>query len=236
MFTIQVDQLAKSYGKTTAVHGISFNLKKGEITGFLGPNGAGKSTTLNMLMGLTTPSSGRATILGLDTQTHAMEIKKQVGYLAEFNPLYPDMYVKEFLTYIGNLHQLKGTQLKNRVADVIEMVGLTQEKHKKIQELSKGFQQRVGIAQSILHDPAILILDEPTSGLDPNQMEEIRHLIVRLKQDKTILFSSHLLGEVEAICDQLLIINQGHLKVDSSMQEAKEFPGGISAFFKDKTA
>jgi ABC-2 type transport system ATP-binding protein len=207
----------------------------GQITGFLGPNGAGKSTTLKILMGLEIPSSGEARILGMDVQKQDVKIKKQIGYLAENNPLYPEMYIKEFLSFIGKIHGISSTELPRRIAEVIELVGLEREQKKKIKEISKGYQQRVGLAQAILHDPKILILDEPTSGLDPNQMEEIRSLIVSLKKDKTILFSSHLLGEVNAICDHVLLIDKGQLKANCSIEEAKNYPGGLEAFFKNKT-
>jgi ABC-2 type transport system ATP-binding protein len=186
-------------------------------------------------MGLEIPSSGEARILGMDVQKQDVKIKKQIGYLAENNPLYPEMYIKEFLSFIGKIHGLSSTVLSRRITEVIELVGLEREQKKKIKEISKGYQQRVGLAQAILHDPKILILDEPTSGLDPNQMEEIRSLIVSLKKDKTILFSSHLLGEVNAICDHVLLIDKGQLKANCSIEEAKNYPGGLEAFFKNKT-
>lgn len=233
--SIQVQHLSKSFGETMAINDLSFDLKIGQITGFLGPNGAGKSTTLKILMGLEVPTAGSANILGLNVQKHGLEIKKQVGYLAENNPLYPDMYIKEFLTFIGKIHGISSTSLTLRIKDVIESVGLEKEQKKKIKEISKGYQQRVGIAQAILYDPKILILDEPTSGLDPNQMEEIRTLISSLKKDKTILFSSHLLGEVNAISDHILLIDKGILKANCSIDEAKKNTGGLEAFFKDKT-
>lgn len=233
--SIQVQHLSKSFGETMAINDLSFDLKIGQITGFLGPNGAGKSTTLKILMGLEVPTAGSANILGLNVQKHGLEIKKQVGYLAENNPLYPDMYIKEFLTFIGKIHGINSALLTLRIKDVIESVGLEKEQKKKIKEISKGYQQRVGIAQAILHDPKILILDEPTSGLDPNQMEEIRTLISSLKKDKTILFSSHLLGEVNAISDHILLIDKGILKANCSIDETKNYSGGLEAFFKDKT-
>ena len=233
--SIEVLHLSKSFGSSQAIQDLSFDLKKGQITGFLGPNGAGKSTTLKILMGLEIPSFGEARILGMDVQKQDLHIKKQIGYLAENNPLYPEMYIKEFLTFIGKIHGINASNLPKRITEVIELVGLEREQKKKIKEISKGYQQRVGLAQAILHDPKILILDEPTSGLDPNQMEEIRTLIVSLKKDKTILFSSHLLGEVNAICDHVLLIDKGHLKANCSIEEAKNYPGGLNAFFKDKT-
>ncbi|MEY3854599.1 MAG: Sulfate-transporting ATPase [Bacteroidota bacterium] len=233
--SIQVSHISKSYGATPAVKDISFDIKAGEITGFLGPNGAGKSTCLQILMGLLEADQGSASILGLSVQSEIDTIKKQVGYLAEHNPLYPDMYVKEFLTFIGKIHQIPADRLKKRIEEVIELTGLTQEQTKKIHALSKGYQQRVGIAQAILHDPKVLLLDEPTSGLDPNQMEEIRSLIKSLAKQKTILFSSHILSEVEAICDRIILINQGELKANCSLKEAQEHPGGLAAFFKKNT-
>ena len=233
--SIQVSHISKSYGATPAVKDISFDIKAGEITGFLGPNGAGKSTCLQILMGLLEADQGSASILGLSVQSDIDTIKKQVGYLAEHNPLYPDMYVKEFLTFIGKIHQIPADRLKNRIKEVIELTGLTQEQTKKIHALSKGYQQRVGIAQAILHDPKVLLLDEPTSGLDPNQMEEIRSLIKSLAKQKTILFSSHILSEVEAICDRIILINQGELKANCSLKEAQEHRGGLAAFFKENT-
>lgn len=232
---IQVSNLGKKYGQQWAVKGISFQAKPGEIIGFLGPNGAGKSSTLKMLVGLLNPTEGSAQIHGIESHTDSIELKKILGYLAENNPVYPDMYVKEFLTFIGNMHGFSSERIEKRMQEVIELVGLTREQSKKIGELSKGYQQRIGIAQAIFHNPDVLILDEPTSGLDPNQMEEIRQLIHTLKAEKTILFSSHLLSEVESICDRIILINKGELLADCSMNEAKAYPGGLAAFFQDKT-
>jgi ABC-2 type transport system ATP-binding protein len=227
---IEALNLSKTYGKQSAVQALNFRLEEGQIVGFLGPNGAGKSTTLKMLLGLIQPSSGRVILDGKDPQDQAIELKKHIGYLAENNPLYPEMYVREFLAFIGNIHQIKN--LESRIQEVIEWVGLQKEAHKKINELSKGYQQRVGIAQAILHDPRILILDEPTSGLDPNQRDEIRNLIQSLQKNRIILFSSHILSEVEAICDRVLLIHQGKLVCDSPMKEIKD----LEKFFKEKTA
>ncbi len=233
--SIQAQNLTKNFGEQRAVYDISFQADAGQIIGFLGPNGAGKSTTLKMLVGIVKPSSGLAFLDGKPIDSDAIDIKKNMGYLAEDNPLYADMYVKEFLEFIAAMHEIPRSTRKARIQEVIELTGLQKEQHKKIQVLSKGYQQRVGIAQAILHNPSILILDEPTSGLDPNQMEEIRQLIQSLRPGRTILFSSHILSEVEAICDRLLIINQGVLQADCSMAEAKAFPGGISQFFQEKT-
>jgi ABC-2 type transport system ATP-binding protein len=227
---IQVKNLSKNYGKQSAVQDLNFRLEEGQIVGFLGPNGAGKSTTLKMMMGLIRPSDGSILIDGKDPQEQEIALKKQIGYLAENNPLYPDMYVREFLAFIGNIHQLKN--LDQRIQEVIEWVGLQKEAHKKIQELSKGYQQRVGIAMAILHNPSILILDEPTSGLDPNQRAEIRDLIKSLQKDRIILFSSHILSEVEAICDRVLLLHQGKLVSDSPMKDIKD----LEKFFKEKTS
>lgn len=233
--SIEAKNLSKTFGAQLAVDSIQFKTEAGQIVGFLGPNGAGKSTTLKMLVGLIKPSSGEAFLAGKPLDSHAVEVKKALGYLAEDNPLYPDMYVKEFLGFIASIHKLPTHSSNARIQEVIELTGLQKEQHKKIQMLSKGYQQRVGIAQAILHNPSILILDEPTSGLDPNQMEEIRQLIQSLRPGRTILFSSHILSEVEAICDRLLIINQGVLQADCSMQEAKAYPGGLIQFFQEKT-
>ena len=227
---IEAQNLSKTYGKQTAVQDLNFRLEEGQIVGFLGPNGAGKSTTLKMFLGLIQPSSGSVQIDGKDPQDQAIELKKQIGYLAENNPLYPEMYVREFLEFIANIHQVENPAV--RIQEVIEWVGLQKEAHKKIQELSKGYQQRVGIALAILHDPKILILDEPTSGLDPNQRDEIRDLIKSLQKNRIILFSSHLLSEVEAICDRVLLIHQGKLVSDSPMKEIKD----LEKFFKEKTS
>jgi ABC-2 type transport system ATP-binding protein len=227
---IQVKNLSKNYGKQSAVQGLNFRLEEGQIVGFLGPNGAGKSTTLKMMMGLIRPSDGSILIDGKDPQEQEIALKKKIGYLAENNPLYPEMYVREFLAFIGNIHQLKN--LDERIQEVIEWVGLQKEAHKKIQELSKGYQQRVGIAMAILHNPSILILDEPTSGLDPNQRAEIRDLIKSLQKDRIILFSSHILSEVEAICDRVLLLHQGKLVSDSPMKDIKD----LEKFFKEKTS
>jgi ABC-2 type transport system ATP-binding protein len=232
---IFVSNLGKKYGQQWAVQGLNFQAQPGEIIGFLGPNGAGKSSTLKMLVGLLPPTEGSAQIQGIDIQSNTLALKKQIGYLAENNPIYPEMYVKEFLEIIGKLHGYTNKNCQKRIQELVELVGLSREQSKKIGELSKGYQQRVGIAQAIFHNPDILILDEPTSGLDPNQMEEIRQLILSLKSNKTILFSSHLLSEVESICDRILLINQGKLMADCSISEAKAYPGGLTSFFQDKT-
>jgi ABC-2 type transport system ATP-binding protein len=216
--SIIVHQLTKVFGSQTAVDQISFSATKGVITGFLGPNGAGKSTTMKIATCFIPPTSGSVSVCGFDVVESPIEVKKRVGYLPEHNPLYLDMYVHEFLAYIASVHQL-GKQTPQRIKQVIDMCGLGLEQNKKIGALSKGYRQRVGLAQTLVHDPEVLILDEPTTGLDPNQIIEIRRLIKQLGKDKTVVFSSHILQEVEAICDQVVIINHGKLVANTSIQE-----------------
>lgn len=213
--SIQVRHLTKLYADQKAVDGISFEVKKGEILGFLGPNGAGKSTTMKMLSCYIPPSSGTATVCGLDIVREPISVKQKIGYLPENNPLYPDMYVKEFLEFALSIHRPQsGINLQMKVSSVIDLVGLNAEQHKLIGQLSKGYKQRVGLAQALIHDPEILILDEPTSGLDPNQLADIRHLIRELGKEKTIIFSTHIMQEVQAVCDRVIIINKGKLVAD----------------------
>lgn len=214
-----VNGLSKTYGQQKAVDGISFKAVPGKILGFLGPNGAGKSTTMRMLTGYLQPTAGSASLGGFDTQTQSLEMKRILGYLPENTPLYADMYVREFLTFVANTYQLSQPELK--VKEVIDRVGLGLEQHKKIAMLSKGYKQRVGLAQAIIHDPQILILDEPTTGLDPNQLTDIRELIKNLGKNKTVVLSTHIMQEVEALCDQLVIINKGQIVADSSLAELK---------------
>lgn len=215
-----VNGLSKTYGQQKAVDGISFKAVSGKILGFLGPNGAGKSTTMRMLTGYLQPTSGKASLGGFDTQTQSLEMKRILGYLPESTPLYTDMYVREFLSFVANTYQL--TQSEAKVKDVIAKVGLGEEQHKKISMLSKGYKQRVGLAQAIIHDPEILILDEPTTGLDPNQLTDIRELIRSLGKDKTVVLSTHIMQEVEALCDQVVIINRGRIVTDSSLTNLKD--------------
>ncbi len=214
--SIQVQALTKVYGEQKAVDAISFSLKPGEIVGFLGPNGAGKSTTMKMITGYLPPTAGTATVCGFNSQTHPMEVRRRVGYLPEANPLYFDMYVREYLQFSAGIHGIRNDVAK-RVEAVVERTGLGKEAHKRIGMLSKGYKQRVGLAQALLHDPEVLILDEPTSGLDPNQLAEIRNLIVSLGQDKTVLLSSHILQEVQAVCSRAIIINNGRLVADDAI-------------------
>lgn len=224
--SIQVSGLSKHFDKQKAVDGISFEAKPGRILGFLGPNGAGKSTTMRMLTGYTAPTSGSASLCGYDTQTQNLELRRIMGYLPENTPLYLDMYVKEFLLFVANTYQLKNVALK--VEETIKKVGLGAEQHKKIAMLSKGYKQRVGLAQAIIHDPEVLILDEPTSGLDPNQLSEIRDLIKSLGKDKTVILSTHIMQEVEAICDDVIIINKGTIVANDSIAELKAKHQGVS--------
>lgn len=213
--SIEVKNLLKVYGEQKAVNNISFTAKQGEIVGFLGPNGAGKSTTMKILTGYLAPTSGDAFICGMNVATHANETKKKIGYLPESNPLYYDMYVKEYLGFIADIHKIP--QQAASIKNIIEMVGLTPESKKKIGQLSKGYKQRVGLAAALVHDPEVLILDEPTTGLDPNQISEIREVIRRQGQNKTVLFSSHILQEVEAVCNRVVIINKGVLVADDTV-------------------
>ena len=218
--SIKVKELAKNFGQQKAVGGISFEAKPGRILGFLGPNGAGKSTTMKMLTGYLIPSSGDAEICGKSILTDELAVKRAIGYLPENTPLYLDMYVREFLSFVAQTYQIEN--LTHRVEDVIKQVGLTPEQHKKIGMLSKGYKQRVGLAQAIIHQPQVLILDEPTSGLDPNQLTDIRALIKNLGQDKTVILSTHIMQEVEAICDDVIIINKGKLVANASLAELKK--------------
>ena len=207
--SIQVNNLSKTYGKQKAVNNISFSVDKGEIVGFLGPNGAGKSTTMKMITSFIPPTSGIATVCGFDVEKEEQSVKKCIGYLPESNPLYKDMYVKEYLHFVARVQSLDNK--KSRVADIVERTGLSLEQGKKIGQLSKGYRQRVGLAQAMIHNPEVLILDEPTSGLDPNQLAEIRELIKEIGKEKTVLLSTHIMQEVHALCDRIIIINRGEI-------------------------
>ncbi|MEP7109029.1 MAG: gliding motility-associated ABC transporter ATP-binding subunit GldA [Ferruginibacter sp.] len=218
--SIKVNNLSKRYGTQKAVNNISFFIKQGEIVGFLGPNGAGKSTTMKMITGYLEADSGSAEVSGDNVSTHSLSAKKKIGYLPEANPLYFDMYVREYLEFISNIHEIKDQEQAIRKA--IEITGLTIEANKKIGQLSKGYKQRVGLAAALIHDPEVLILDEPTSGLDPNQIVEIRELIKRLGQNKTVLFSSHILQEVQAVCDRVIIINKGTIVADDTLSNLQK--------------
>jgi ABC-2 type transport system ATP-binding protein len=234
--SIQVTNLSKIYGTQRAIDGISFNLKPGEIVGFLGPNGAGKSTTMKILTGYLKPTSGTALVSDFDVITQPMPARRAIGYLPEHNPLYLDMYVKEFLLFSGKLYGMGGDILKTRVDEMVLMCGLEAEKHKKIGQLSKGYRQRVGLAQSFLHNPEVLILDEPTTGLDPNQILEIRELIRTAGRNKTVLFSTHIMQEVEALCDRVIIINKGKVVSDSSLDTLRQAGGSLEDIFRKLTS
>jgi len=216
---VEVEHLVKTYGEQQAVADISFRADKGEIVGFLGPNGAGKSTTMKIALGYLPPTSGTVRIGGHDVQQQPLEVRRRVGYLPEHNPLYLDMYVHEYLEFIGGVHGLRGRELRQRVAWLVQRVGLTREQNKQIGALSKGYRQRVGLAEALVHDPEVLILDEPTTGLDPNQISEIRDLIRELGENKTVIFSTHILPEVAALCSRAIIISRGQLVADAPVAE-----------------
>lgn len=220
--SIEVKHLTKFFGEQAAVNDISFEIGKGEIVAFLGPNGAGKSTTMKMITGYIPASSGSIKVNGITVDVDDLETRKIIGYLPENNPLYLDMYVKEYLHFVGAIYKIK--DLKKRVNEMIQMVGLELEQHKKIGALSKGYKQRVGLAQAFIHDPEVLILDEPTSGLDPNQLVEIRELIKTIGKEKTIMLSTHIMQEVEAICDRVIIINKGKIVANNNQQALDSRP------------
>ncbi|MEY2596323.1 MAG: hypothetical protein RI965_1595 [Bacteroidota bacterium] len=217
--SINIQHATKQYGSQKAVNDICFEVSKGQIVGFLGPNGAGKSTTMKMITGFIKPDAGIIEVCGVEVKGESIETKKKIGYLPEHNPLYLEMYVREYLQMIASLHKV--VDPKKKTDEVIELTGLTSEAHKVIGQLSKGYRQRTGLAAAIIHDPEVLILDEPTTGLDPNQILEIRSLIKKLGAHKTILFSTHILQEVEAICDHVIIINKGVIVADGSIQSLK---------------
>lgn len=215
--SIEIKNVTKEYGLQKALNDVSFTVNKGEILGFLGPNGAGKSTLMKIVTCYIPPTSGTVIVDGYDVLEDSLEIRKKVGYLPEHNPLYLDMYVKEYLTFIAGIHKLN--KKKEKVSNVVDLVGLGLEQNKKIGQLSKGYKQRVGLAQALIHDPSVLILDEPTSGLDPNQLADIREVIKNIGKEKTVMFSSHIMQEIEAICDRIVIINRGNLLVDKDASQ-----------------
>lgn len=235
--SISVTNLSKNYGAQKAVNNISFKVNKGEIVGFLGPNGAGKSTTMKMITGYLAADAGQIAVCDIPANEHNTETKKKIGYLPEANPLYLEMYVREYLSFIAGVHKIESP--KKRIEEVIVTVGLTPEAHKKIGQLSKGYKQRVGLAAALVHNPEVLILDEPTSGLDPNQIVEIRNVIKSLAQEKTILFSSHIMQEVEAICNRVIIINKGNIVADdqlSNLQKRSNSSQLVTVEFKEQVA
>ena len=230
--SIKVENISKVYGSQKALHEVSFEIQKGEIVGFLGPNGAGKSTLMKILTGYIPQTSGNARICELSVSENSLEAKSKIGYLPEHNPLYLDMYVREYLEFIANIYGVS----HDRIGLMIEKTGLQKEKHKLIGSLSKGYRQRVGLAQALLHDPEVLILDEPTTGLDPNQLVEIRGLIKEVGEEKTVMLSTHIMQEVEAICDRVIIINKGEIVANKKIEELRELSSDrnlISIEFND---
>jgi len=218
--SIEVKNAFKYYGEQAALNDVSFKINSGEIVGFLGPNGAGKSTMMKIITCFIPKSSGTVKVCGLDVEESALEVRKKVGYLPEHNPLYLDMYVKEYLSFVAGIYKIKNK--KERVKEMIALVGLDRERNKKIGALSKGYRQRVGLAQAIIHDPEVLILDEPTSGLDPNQLVDIRELILNIGKTKTVMLSTHIMQEVEAICDRVIIIKEGNIVADDTAKEIQQ--------------
>jgi len=233
--SLSIQNLTKIYGQQKAVDNISFSVGEGEIVGFLGPNGAGKSTTMKIATGYLPPTSGCVVVGGFDVVERPMQVKKMVGYLPEHNPLYLDMFVHEYLHFIGGVYHLPSTLLKPRVKEIIEMCGLGHEQNKLIGALSKGYRQRVGLAQALIHNPEVLILDEPTSGLDPNQLVEIRKLIKEISRNKTVIFSTHIMQEVQALCDRVIVIHRGQLVADDLLKNLmqKENSSVIVVEFKN---
>jgi len=222
--SVIVQDLTKIYGVQKAVNNISFEAKKGEVLGFLGPNGAGKTTTMKIVTCFIPQTEGKATVCGYDVVTDPLAVRARIGYLPEHNPLYKDLYVKEYLSFVAGLHKVKNK--RKRVAEMVERTGLQREQNKLIGSLSKGYRQRVGLAQAMLHDPEVLILDEPTSGLDPNQLIEIRRLIKELGQEKTVIFSTHIMQEVQALCDRVIIINKGEMVANDTIETLQQKVAG----------
>ena len=239
--SIKVQEVSKLFGKQKALDTVSFEIHKGEVLGFLGPNGAGKSTMMKIITGFLPQTSGVVEVNGMNVGTHSLEIRKQIGYLPEHNPLYLEMYVKEYLDYVASIYKVSNR--KKRIAEMIEMTGLGLEQKKKIAALSKGYRQRVGIAQALIHDPSVVILDEPTTGLDPNQLIDIRNLIQEIGKEKTVMLSTHIMQEVEACCERALIINRGELVGDYQITENRiaqsncfevEFESAVSITYVQK--
>ena len=226
--SVIIQDLTKIYGQQKAIDRISFEAKPKEILGFLGPNGAGKTTTMKIITCFIPATEGKASVCGFDTETDSMEVRRRIGYLPEHNPLYKDLYVREYLQFVAGVYKL-GAKSKARIAEVIELTGLGKEQHKPIMALSKGYRQRVGLAQAILHDPEVLILDEPMSGLDPNQAAEIRRLIQELGQEKTLIFSSHDMAEVQTLCDRVVIIRDGQLVANDKVEVLRQRVAGSTA-------
>jgi ABC-2 type transport system ATP-binding protein len=224
MATIEIKNVTKYYGEQKALDNVSFNINSGEVVGLLGPNGAGKSTLIKIITSFISPTDGSVFVNGKDVLDDDVEIRKKIGYLPENNPLYPEMYVREYLEYVLKIYETS-FNIKERVEEIIELTGLLPESHKKIEALSKGYRQRVGLAQAMIHDPDILILDEPTSGLDPNQLVEIRNIISELGKEKTIIFSTHIMQEVESVCDRVVIVHKGKVVADDITGNLWKFTG-----------
>jgi ABC-2 type transport system ATP-binding protein len=219
--SIRVEQLTKIYEEQKAVNAISFEIKKGEIVGFLGPNGAGKSTTMKMITSFVTPTEGNTFVCDINVQEQPLAARKKIGYLPEHNPIYLEMYVEEYLEFVARINKIDGS-ITDRVNEMIRITGLERERKKKIEQLSKGFRQRVGLASALIHDPEVLILDEPTTGLDPNQILEIRGLIKEISKNKTIMLSSHIMQEIQALCDRVIIINKGDIIANTTIEDIQQ--------------
>jgi ABC-2 type transport system ATP-binding protein len=232
--SININKVNKFYGKQQALTDVSFSLNKGEIVGFLGPNGAGKSTLMKIITCYLEGDSGKVQVCDLDTVEQNLKVKAKIGYLPEHNPLYTDMYIKEYLTFVGRIYKVEN--LNNRITEIIQQTGLTAEQSKKIGELSKGFKQRVGLAAALIHNPEILILDEPTTGLDPNQLVEIRNLIKEVGKDKTVLLSTHIMQEVDKMCNRIIIINKGKIVEDQLISNLQKDNIDLEEHFRKLTA
>ena len=231
--SITIEKVNKFYGKQQALADVSFSLKKGEVVGFLGPNGAGKSTLMKIICCYLQQDSGKVQVCDLDTQEQDILVKAKIGYLPEHNPLYPNMFVKEYLSFVGGIYKIDN--LKNRISEIIEQTGLSTEQSKKIGELSKGFKQRVGLAAALIHNPKILILNEPTTGLDPNQLVEIRNLIKEVGRDKTVLLSTHIMQEVDKMCNRVIIINRGKIVDDKQIADLQKEGSDLENHFRNLT-
>ena len=231
--SIKINNVSKNYGNQEALSDVSFSLKKGEIVGFLGPNGAGKSTLMRIICCYLLQDNGNVKVCDLDTKEEDLLVKSKIGYLPENNPLYSDMYIKEYLSFIGGIYKTKN--LKNRVSEIITQTGLSVEKYKKIRELSKGYQQRVGLAAALIHNPEVLILDEPTTGLDPNQLVEIRNLIKEVGKEKTVLLSTHIMQEVDKICNRVIVIKKGKIVDDQLISKLKKNNTNLEDYFHKLT-
>ncbi len=231
--SININKVNKFYGKQQALADVSFTLNKGEVVGFLGPNGAGKSTLMKIITCYLQQDSGKVQVCNLDTQEQDLKVKAKIGYLPEHNPLYTDMYIKEYLSFVGSIYKIDN--LKNRIAEIIQQTGLTTEQSKKIKELSKGFKQRVGLAAALIHNPEVLILDEPTTGLDPNQLVEIRNLIKEVGKDKTVLLSTHIMQEVDKMCNRVIIINKGKIVEDQLISNFQKDNINLEEHFRNLT-